>query len=206
MLSSMLGKNIIAISSNRVDTYINRSWFSTCCRDDHKQSKAMHRYMTWTNDEFLSLKTLSFLHSQSDQIIKSAPTLIRIFNLLSIPCSQLLMILAGYKVEATWMIDHIDLANLHWKNKCLIVSSWWDFGVCCENIFWMPWSRSCLEMILFITVNVPSTKPNYWLHKLVPGLRYVRIRTSTVLHDFITCLIKLYRIIWLQVLENHTIT
>jgi hypothetical protein len=64
--------------------------------------------MTWTKDKFLLLKTLSFLHSQSDQIIKSCPTLLRIFNLLSTPFSQLLMILARYKVEATWMIDHID--------------------------------------------------------------------------------------------------
>jgi hypothetical protein len=102
------------------------------------------------------------------------------------------------------MIDHIDDRS---SKICTGRTNVWlsrpdeTLGVDCEKIIWTPWSRSCLEMILFFTV--PSTKPNYWLHKLVPGLRYIRIRTSTVLHDFITCLIKLYRIIWMQVLENH---
>jgi hypothetical protein len=47
-------------------------------------------------------------------------------NRLFIPLSQfpkmLVMLRGGNKVEATWMTDHIDLANRHWKNKCLIVS------------------------------------------------------------------------------------
>jgi hypothetical protein len=32
----------------------------------------------------------------------------------------------GNKVEATWMTDHIDIAKWHWKNKRLILSSWWQ--------------------------------------------------------------------------------
>jgi hypothetical protein len=36
----------------------------------------------------------------------------------------LVILHGGNKVEATWMTDHIDLAKRHWKNKCLIVSSW----------------------------------------------------------------------------------
>jgi hypothetical protein len=56
-----------------------------------------------------------------------APTLICFLNLLSIPFSQfpkiLVILHGGNKVEATWMTDHIDLANRYWKNKCLIVSS-----------------------------------------------------------------------------------
>jgi hypothetical protein len=32
----------------------------------------------------------------------------------------------GYKVEHIWMIDHINLTNLPWNNKYLIVSSWWQ--------------------------------------------------------------------------------
>ena len=61
--------------------------------------------------EFLSLKTLLFLHIQSDQIMASAPTLISIYNLWSTPLCQLPKILAilrsGYKAEPFSMIDHI---------------------------------------------------------------------------------------------------
>jgi hypothetical protein len=78
----------------------------------------------------LSLNTLSFLHSQSDQIKAIAPTLICFLNLLFILLSQfpemLVILCGGNKVEATWMTDHIDLAKRHWKNKCLIVSSSWQ--------------------------------------------------------------------------------
>jgi hypothetical protein len=81
-------------------------------------------------EEFLSLNTLSFLHSHSDQIKAIAPTLICFLNLRSIPLSQfpkiLVMLHGGYKVEATWMTDHINLAKRHWKNKYFIVSSWWQ--------------------------------------------------------------------------------
>jgi hypothetical protein len=77
-------------------------------------------------EEFLSLNTLSFLHSHSDQKKEIALTLICILNLLSIPFSQfpniLIILHGGNKVEATWMTDHIDLAKRYWKNKCLIVS------------------------------------------------------------------------------------
>jgi hypothetical protein len=80
-------------------------------------------------EEFVSLNTLSFLYSHSDQIKTIAPTLICFLNLLSIPFSQfpnmLIIPYGGNKVEATWMSDHIDLAKRHLKNKCFIVSSWW---------------------------------------------------------------------------------
>jgi hypothetical protein len=36
-----------------------------------------------------------------------------------------------YRLKATRMIDHIDLAKRHWKIKCLIVSSWW------HNTHWL---------------------------------------------------------------------
>jgi hypothetical protein len=66
-------------------------------------------------EEFLSLNTLSFLHSHSDQIKAIASTLICFLNLLSIPFNQFPKILVildgGNKVEATWMTDHIDLAK-----------------------------------------------------------------------------------------------
>ena len=86
--------------------------------------------MTCKREQFLSLKTLSFLHSQSDHITAIAPTLIRSLNLCSTPLSQLpnkfAMLLGGYKLEPIWMIDHIELVKLHWKKRCLIVSSWWQ--------------------------------------------------------------------------------
>jgi hypothetical protein len=80
-------------------------------------------------EEFLSLNTLLFLHRHSDQIKTIAPTLICFLNLWSIMFSQfpkILVILHGRnKVEATWMTDHIDLENRHWKNKCFIILFWW---------------------------------------------------------------------------------
>jgi hypothetical protein len=86
--------------------------------------------MTCIREEEILLKILSFLHSQSDQIMTIAPILIRRLNLTATPLSQLPNILTtlrvGYKVDPIWTTDHIDLANLHWKNKCLIVSSWWQ--------------------------------------------------------------------------------
>jgi hypothetical protein len=30
------------------------------------------------------------------------------------------MLHGGYKVEATWMTDHIDLAKRHWKKSVLL--------------------------------------------------------------------------------------
>jgi hypothetical protein len=71
--------------------------------------------MTCKREEHLLLKTLSFLHSHSDQITAIAPTLISGLNLGSTPLSQLPKIFAtlrgGYKVEPIWMVDHIDLAK-----------------------------------------------------------------------------------------------
>jgi hypothetical protein len=36
------------------------------------------------------------------------------------------MLRGGYKFEATWMTDHIDLAKQHWKKRCPIVLFWWQ--------------------------------------------------------------------------------
>ena len=120
-------KMSLAVVSSRADTSIKRSRNSTRCNVDHEQSKLVHRYITCKIEAFLSLNTLSFLQSQSDQIMANAPTLIIVLTLRSTPCNQLPKILAidrgGYKLEAIWMSDQIDRGNLHWKNKCLIVSS-----------------------------------------------------------------------------------
>jgi hypothetical protein len=75
-------------------------------------------------EEFFSLNTLSFLHSHTEQKTAIAPTLICFLNLRSISLSQLpkilVMLHGGYKVEATWMTDHIDLAKRHWKKSVLL--------------------------------------------------------------------------------------
>jgi hypothetical protein len=36
---------------------------------------------------------------------------------------KLATLVGGYRLEAAWMIDHIDLAKRHWKKRCLMVSS-----------------------------------------------------------------------------------
>ena len=119
--------NPLTAASRRDGTSKNSCRCSARCRTDHKRSVAVHRYMTCITEEFLSLKTLSFLHSHSDQITAIAPTRISSLNLESTPFNQLPKIFAtlrgGYKVEPIWIADHIDLANSHWKNRCLIVSS-----------------------------------------------------------------------------------
>jgi hypothetical protein len=60
--------------------------------------------MTCIREEHLLLKTLSFIQSQSDQIMATAPTLIRTSNLESIPFRQFpkifAMLFGGYKVES----------------------------------------------------------------------------------------------------------
>jgi hypothetical protein len=118
----------LTVASNHAQTYKYRSRSSTLCRDDHKRRVLIPLYITCKMEEFLSLNTLTFLHSHSDQIKAIAPTLICFLNLLSIPLSQfpniLVILCGGNKVEATWMTDHIDLAKQYWKNKCFIDSSW----------------------------------------------------------------------------------
>jgi hypothetical protein len=130
MWPSMLGKSIPRVASNREQTSIKRSRSSTLWREDHKQRVLIPRYITCKIEDCLSLNTLSFLYSHSDQIKAIAPTLICFLNLWSIPLSQFPKILAilrgGYKVEATWMTDHIEHAKRYWKKMCLIVSSWWQ--------------------------------------------------------------------------------
>jgi hypothetical protein len=80
-----------------------------------QQSILIAMQITWKMEEFLSLNTLSFLYSHSDQINAIAPTLICFLNLLLISFSQfpnILVILHGEnKVKATWMTNHIDLAK-----------------------------------------------------------------------------------------------
>ena len=110
-------KMSLAICSNRAEAFIKRSRNSTCCNVDHERIKLVLRYNTCMREKFLSLNNLSFLHSQSDHIMASAPTLIIVLSLLSIPCSQLPKIFAtelgGRKVDAIWMADHIERATLH---------------------------------------------------------------------------------------------
>jgi hypothetical protein len=81
--------------------------------------------MTCKREQFLSSKFLSFLYSQNDKIRASAPTLISVLKRRSIPWSQfsetLATLVGGYRLEAIWMTDHIDLAMWHRKNRCLIV-------------------------------------------------------------------------------------
>ena len=66
-------------------------------------------------EDILASKTKLFLHSYSDHSNAIAPTRICVLSLLSIPFSQFPKILAtergGYKVEAIWMVDHIERAN-----------------------------------------------------------------------------------------------
>jgi hypothetical protein len=117
-----------AVSSTCIHTSVKRFRSSVRWNDPWtEQTNASVDNLHYSN--ILLLKFLSFLHSQSDQITVIAPTLIKVLYLWSTPFSQLPKILATlrgrYKVEPIWMIDHIDLANRHWKNKCLIVSSWW---------------------------------------------------------------------------------
>jgi hypothetical protein len=54
-----------------------------------------------------------------------APTLTSSLDLGSASFSELSKIFAmihgGYKVEPIWMVNHIDLANLQWKNKCFYI-------------------------------------------------------------------------------------
>ena len=118
-------KNSIATCSNRVHTALNSGWYSARCSIDHIRSECVQRKITCRGEAFLSLKTKSFLHRQSDQIKAYAPTLISVLNLFVIPSNQWPKILAtlvgGYKFDAIWMTDHVKRANLHWKKRCLIV-------------------------------------------------------------------------------------
>jgi hypothetical protein len=114
-------------------------------------------------EEFLSLNTLSFLHSHSNHIKAIAPTLICFLNLQSIPFSQfpniLVILHGGNKVEATWMTDHIVLAKRHWKNKCLIVSSWWQ-----KTHFLLP-CQFCFARLSFVKITpLRRYHPNTFIH------------------------------------------
>ena len=87
-------KIFLVVYFSRKDGFIKRSRFSTCCIVDHERSKPVLRNNTCIRDEILSLKTLSFRHSQSDHITANALTLIIVLSLLSIPFSQLPKIFA----------------------------------------------------------------------------------------------------------------
>ena len=120
-------KMSLFIVSSCAHTSVKRSRNSTRCNEDHERSKLVHRYITCKREIFLSLQTLSFLQSQSDQITAIAPTLIIVRNLWSIPCNQLPKIFATecgrYKFEPTWMVDQIYRATLYSKKRCFIVLS-----------------------------------------------------------------------------------
>jgi hypothetical protein len=61
------------------------------------------------------IETFSFLHSHSNQITTTTPTLINSLNLGYIPLSRLQKIFPmprdGYKVKPIWIAGHIDIAN-----------------------------------------------------------------------------------------------
>ena len=128
MLPSMLGKTSVATCSNSVHTALNSGWYSARCSVHHVRSECVQRKITCKGETVLSLKTTSFLHSQSDHSKAYAPTLISVLYAFEIPSSQWPKILAtlvgGYKFDAIWMADHVERANLQWKKRCLIVSSW----------------------------------------------------------------------------------
>jgi hypothetical protein len=115
----------------------------------------------------LSWKTLSFLHSHSDQITAIAPTRISTLNLWSTQLRQLAKILArlrgGYKVEPISIIDLIDLARWHWKNKCLL--SYHDDK---RHTLYFP-ANSALQGYFFknhSTIKIPSEdlRFHWYLH------------------------------------------
>jgi hypothetical protein len=101
----MLGKIIHVVASNREHISVNRSRLSIRCGDDHKQRVLVHRYITCKIEEFLSLNTLSFLYSHSNQITAIALTLICFLNLfltsLSHFLKMLVTVLGKYKVKAS---------------------------------------------------------------------------------------------------------
>jgi hypothetical protein len=100
----MLGKIFLAVTFKHAQTSVKRSRFSNRCGEDHKRRVPTALYITCKMEEFLSLNTLSFLHSH-DQIKAIDPTLICFLNLLSIPFNQfpkiLVILHGGNKVEAT---------------------------------------------------------------------------------------------------------
>jgi hypothetical protein len=118
-----------SVAFNRVHTSVNRSRCSIRWRGDHKRRILVYLLIICKREQFLSLKTLSFLHSHSDHIMANAPIC------TSIPWSQfpkiLTTLVGGYKLDATWMSDHIVLAKRQLENKWLIVSSRW------QNTHWV---------------------------------------------------------------------
>jgi hypothetical protein len=60
---------------------------------------------------------------------------------------MLATLVEGYSLEATWMIDHIDLAKRHWKNKCFIVSLWW------QKIHWLLPCQLCLIRLSLVRIT-----------------------------------------------------
>jgi hypothetical protein len=129
-------------------------------------------------EEFLSLNTLSFLHSHSDQIKATAPTLICFLNLLSMPFSQfpnILVILRGVnKVEATWMTDHIDLVKRHLKNKCFIISFWWQ-----KTYFLFPCQFRFARLSLVKITPLRRYHPNTFIHNGIFNFQSLLLLTST---------------------------
>jgi hypothetical protein len=130
---------------------------------DHKWRVLIPRYITNKIGDCLLLNTLSFLHSHNDQIKAIAPTLICFLNLWSILLSQfpkILAILHGrYKVEATWMTDHIERAKQHWKKRCLIVSSWGQ-----KTHFLQPCQFRFASLSLVKMTPLRRYHPNTFIH------------------------------------------
>ena len=125
------------------------------------QSECVQGKLTCKGEAFLSLKIKSFLHSQSDHSKAYAPTLISVLNLFEIPSNQWPKILAtlvgGYKFDAIWMTDHVERANLHWKKRCLIVSSWVQ-----KQHFLLPGQLRRARLSLVKTIPYKDTMWRFW--------------------------------------------
>jgi hypothetical protein len=136
------------------------------------------QYKTCKKEDCLSLNTLSFLHSHRDQIKTIAPTLICFLNLLSILLSQLPKILAilrgGYKVEATWMIDHIERVKRHWKKRCLIVSSWGQ-----KTHFLQPYQFRFARLSLVKITPLRRYHPNTFIRSGIFNFQSLLLLTSS---------------------------
>ena len=95
-----------------------------------------------------------------------APTLICFLSLWSIPCNQLpkvfITVQGGYKFDAIWMANYIERAKRHWKNKCVIVWSWW-LHVLTKNLYNMVPHNECNSFYPSKTVqNFEKSKKEYF--------------------------------------------
>jgi hypothetical protein len=74
----------------------------------------------------------------------------------------LVILLGGNKVEATWMTDYRDLAKWHLKNKCFIVSTWWQ-----KTHFLLPCQFHFARLSLVKTTPLCRYHPNTFIHNVI---------------------------------------